>query len=145
MMTFPSKCFLGGDIVDRKTIYKKYGAFPADENGRFSWCINCGFSDIGPDASYCEICGHSLYNFCTGDDCWHNCEPYARYCEKCGSPTMLLNKELLWQYTKPTSLDFGSIGWLWQSFFDDSAKNIDGVGWYQQILEPVTYNEEDTD
>lgn len=127
--------------MNKSIIGKKYGAFPSDENDRFSWCINCGFSDFSPTATYCEICGQKLFNYCSGDDCWQSCEPYARYCEKCGSPSMLLKKELLWPYTKPIEYDLDTIDTLWKSFFEDRAKVIEDIAWLAKVFDTGDYNE----
>lgn len=128
--------------MDRDLISKKYGAFPSDEKGRYLWCINCGFSSFRPDAGFCEICGHSLYNFCAHDACGRPCEPYARYCEKCGEPTMLFEKQILWPYDKPLQFAFEEIDTFWDFFCNDKQiKEMDDINWLVKALDCGAYNE----
>ncbi|MGE5572992.1 MAG: ImmA/IrrE family metallo-endopeptidase [Bacteroidota bacterium] len=84
-----------------KPLEKKHPFVPTDENGRYLECPMCGNAVFSHDAKYCRMCGMYLYNVCTPS--WPSKEQYcgrmnpgdARFCEHCGSPTLLTHMGLL--------------------------------------------------
>lgn len=80
--------------------------FPMDDDLRVTECPKCKNEEFSPEADFCRICGTSLYNLCDGEDIYdyngnyqdterHRNHGNARFCEKCGKPTMFLNKKFL--------------------------------------------------
>lgn len=80
---------------------KKYDYVATDENGRFIECPQCGNTRFSEEARYCRMCGLYLYNNCTNepdwirDTCGRTNPGDARYCEYCGSKTVLMSLGLL--------------------------------------------------
>jgi hypothetical protein len=50
---------------------------------------------------------------------------------------------LLWAYKGPKNYTYEDIEWEWGAFFDLRAKNIDKVGYFHQLLEPVAYDDDE--
>lgn len=77
---------------------------PMDENFRVKYCPRCKNQEIDSDSEFCQICGLSLYNVCTGD--WneevpeHKNKSNARYCKICGRPTTYYHQKILVSYEK---------------------------------------------
>lgn len=85
------------DMETRKLLYVE-----TDENNRFTQCPRCGNNIFSKEARYCKICGLYLYNDCSelpdggcASWCGKTNSGDARYCEYCGSPTMLMNLGVL--------------------------------------------------
>lgn len=84
-----------------KLLERKHPWVPTDESGRYLECPMCGNTTFSHDAKYCRMCGMYLYNVCTPG--WPSREQYcgrinpgdARFCEQCGSPTLLTHMGLL--------------------------------------------------
>lgn len=76
---------------------------PMDDNWRVRYCPRCQNQEHDPDAEFCQICGLTLYNICTGymqnGDPEHRNRSNARYCKICGMPTIYLRENLLLPYT----------------------------------------------
>lgn len=83
--------------------------FPMDENLRVTQCPKCGNEQFSEDAEFCRICGVSLYNYCEGEDIFdyngnfdhtetHMNRGNARFCEKCGKPTIFFKQKFLFPY-----------------------------------------------
>jgi hypothetical protein len=84
-------------------------AFLLDENLRVTQCPKWGNEQFSEDAEFCRICGVSLYNYCEGDDIFdyngnfdhtetHKNYGNARFCEKCGKPTIFYKQNFLLPY-----------------------------------------------
>lgn len=83
--------------------------FSMDKNLRVNQCPKCGNEQFSEDAEFCRICGVSLFNYCEGEDIFDyngnfdhtethkNCGN-ARFCEKCGKPTIFFNQKFLFPY-----------------------------------------------
>lgn len=75
-----------------------------DDYGHFLSCPRCGNTVFSSDASYCKMCGLYLYNECTNaqgyrdSSCGRINPGDARYCEQCGSETVLTRLGLLMPY-----------------------------------------------
>lgn len=83
--------------VDQKRLF-----VPTDEKGRFLQCPRCGNTDFSLGADYCKLCGLYLYNNCTDYEdnrfrgqCGARNPGDARFCETCGSETVLTHLGLL--------------------------------------------------
>ena len=71
-----------------------------DNNKKAIKCPKCENEEIleGP---YCKICGLELFNRCSNFDennwngCGEVCDANARYCHKCGAPTLYYNLGLI--------------------------------------------------
>lgn len=88
---------------------QKHHFVQIDENGRFSLCPRCGNDDISEEATYCKMCGFYLFNKCINDSAYNDSmvnfdygqycgainDGDARYCEHCGSPTILTRAGLV--------------------------------------------------
>lgn len=60
-------------------------------------CPVCGYAEHEPDADFCISCGTNLTNLCagikdpeSGERVRHSSPPNARYCSRCGKPTVYL-------------------------------------------------------
>lgn len=111
---------------------KEYGTFPSNEFGCFSWCPECGYELHNADANYCVICGHPIINICSDPECNHQNTPYARFCEKCGKPTVLYKEGHLWHVGTESLLEFN-----WTEFI----KTLDERKWLiVQTIKPIEWN-----
>ena len=82
--------------------------FGVNENKRFVKCPRCGNEEYSEEAMFCKICGLQVYNEYEGlseYDGYGNLEVIkhrnvgnARFCEYCGTKTMLFNANLLKPY-----------------------------------------------
>lgn len=83
--------------------------FPMDANLRITKCPKCGNEQFSEEAEFCRICGTSLYNYCEGEDIYdyngefnhhetHKNYGNARFCEKCGKPTLFFKEKFLFPY-----------------------------------------------
>lgn len=77
---------------------------PMDDDMRVLYCPRCQNEELDNDSEFCQICGLSLYNTCTGD--WqsnipeHRNKSNARFCKICGLPTTFFQENLLQPYTE---------------------------------------------
>lgn len=85
----------------RSKMQKQY-LVPTDSKGRFYNCPRCGFDHFSNEAKYCRMCGLFLYNNCANDLrltfkqlCGQINPGDARYCECCGSETVLTRLGIL--------------------------------------------------
>ncbi len=81
-----------------------------DESKKVKRCPRCDNEQISRDATYCIICGLSLFNLCEGDEIFDNYRnadgkgqqhenlSNARFCEKCGSRTLFFKEGFLSPY-----------------------------------------------
>ena len=80
-----------------------------DDNKRVLICPQCENEGFDKEAEFCKICGHLLFNYCTGGEYENGDFPVeykhpnvgnARYCEFCGAKTTFLNSGVLkaWDY-----------------------------------------------
>ncbi|MCZ8520164.1 MULTISPECIES: ImmA/IrrE family metallo-endopeptidase [Paenibacillus] len=75
-----------------------YNIYPTDDDDRFLECIQCHNTEFSEYATYCKMCGCSLYNTCTSETspCSGLKVPSdARYCESCGSVTLLVKENVI--------------------------------------------------
>ena len=84
---------------DGKMIYPKLDSY---ENGKIKICPVCQNEETNIEGTYCQICGHTLANYCTNYDCSNGNElpTNARYCPICGSASTFFNAGYLkkWNY-----------------------------------------------
>ena len=66
----------------------------------FHNCPKCDNEEISADDAYCKICGTTLVNVCTNEECHADADNNARYCVHCGSPTTYLQQGILEPWTK---------------------------------------------
>ena len=66
----------------------------------FHNCPKCDNEEIAADDAYCKICGTTLVNVCTNEQCQADADNNARYCVHCGSPTTYLQQGILEPWTK---------------------------------------------
>jgi len=106
-----AKCEFNGQIKAPGVVLmsQKHHFVQIDENGRFSLCPRCGNNDISDEATYCKMCGFYLFNKCINDSAYNDSivnfdyrqycgainDGDARYCEHCGSPTILTRAGLV--------------------------------------------------
>ena len=67
----------------------------ADKNMKFLSCPGCGSRNTSGSVCRCRICGTYLFNDCTNPDCGRSNKPDTRYCESCGSETILFHEGML--------------------------------------------------
>jgi len=79
-----------------KYLFEKTTYVRTDAAGRFTECPQCGNRSFSTHALFCKLCGLYLYNRCSNlvsndpkDACNEINPGDARYCEKCGRPTVL--------------------------------------------------------
>ena len=81
-----------------------YNQVSTDEEKRVVECLICKNTDLG-DSKYCKICGNPVINRCTDveydpfgevlDGCGALLDSNARYCTKCGSPSLFQKHNML--------------------------------------------------
>lgn len=70
--------------------------FQMTKDLRLSRCLYCGQPKHDKDALFCTLCGSPVVNACAV--CSHRNVAVARYCEKCGHPTVFFMKQILPPY-----------------------------------------------
>lgn len=83
---------------DEKMIYPKLDSY---ENGKLKQCPECENEETEIVGEYCQICGSSIVNHCTNDDCSEDLLPTnARYCPQCGFKSTFFSMGILkaWDY-----------------------------------------------
>ena len=71
-------------------------------------CPRCGNEEFSDSSDYCRICGTNLFNLCEGEPSYnqkngeyigpsnqHKNPSNARFCEKCGKPTVYYKTKIL--------------------------------------------------
>jgi len=71
---------------------------------RLSRCLYCGQPKHDRDALFCTLCGNPIANSCP--ECSHRNITIARYCEKCGHPTVFFVKHMLPPYGEEPTATF---------------------------------------
>lgn len=74
---------------------KYENVYELNENGVAKTCPKCHNEEISKDDNYCEICGASLVNRCTNEECGAIGSGKARYCKICGSETEFFKRGYL--------------------------------------------------
>jgi hypothetical protein len=128
-----------GSVVMEK---KRHPYVVTDENGRFTECPNCGSKGFSEDARFCFMCGTYLFNDCTntsasfGDSwCGRRNRGDARYCEYCGSETVLTHLGLIMAWEEVVE-SYGEVAvGLEPDLFDE--ENKDPVGIALKLFEEI--------
>ncbi|HMM20117.1 MAG TPA: zinc ribbon domain-containing protein [Selenomonadales bacterium] len=84
------------DSKEVERLFEKTSYVRTDAAGRFTECPQCKNRSFSTHALFCKLCGLYLYNRCSNlvsndpkDACNEINPGDARYCEKCGRPTVL--------------------------------------------------------
>ena len=72
---------------------EKNDPYSMNQDLRLSKCLYCGQARHDRDARFCIMCGNPIVNKCS--ECPHRNIAIARYCEKCGRPTLFFLRGLL--------------------------------------------------
>lgn len=65
-------------------------------------CFKCDNEEIGSNANFCKICGSYILNMCSDTICRTAADSNARFCIKCGKPTVYSQRQYFnnWQKEK---------------------------------------------
>lgn len=72
-----------------------YNSIKITENSKAKICPICNNERTDIEGEYCQICGTHIVNKCTNEYCGELLEGDARYCPKCGSPSVFLQQNIL--------------------------------------------------
>ena len=80
-----------------------YPGYKVAEKGQLMQCIRCQNEEIEESAYYCKICGASVVNECSNQNCRQSSDSNARYCISCGCDTTFYEQGLLpaWNVDDP--------------------------------------------
>lgn len=85
---------------DGKMIYKRLETY---DNGKLKECPICQNEETNIEGDFCQICGTSLVNHCSNEDC-SNYDPLpsnARYCPLCGARSTFYRANILLDWNAP--------------------------------------------
>ena len=85
---------------DGKMIYKRLETY---DNGKLKECPICQNEETNIEGDFCQICGTSLVNHCSNEDCL-NSDPLpsnARYCPLCGTRSTFYRANILLDWNAP--------------------------------------------
>lgn len=77
-----------------------YDLIETSENSKAKICPICKNEKTHIEGEYCQICGTHIVNKCTNKLCEELLEGDARYCSKCGSPSVFLKENLLSEWNQ---------------------------------------------